>query len=91
MYKLWLELKYGTRDAELTLVRSKDFQTISYLARRALRKAEGRVAESKVLDPVLSILDQSELAKLTQLFDLLVGKDISRENGQRRNNGESYG
>ena len=75
MSEVWLELKYGTGKAGITLLRLDDLTVIRAFARSALKKAEEKAFESQILDPVLGILDRAELVKLQQLLDLLLLED----------------
>lgn len=77
MNNLWLELKYGTGKAGMTLCRLDDPKTIRVCARTALKDAEERALESAVIDPVLGIIDKAELGKLRCLLQKLL-KDLDR-------------
>jgi len=75
MSKVWLELRYGTRRAGITLFRLDDPKVIRAFARNAIKKAKERAFESEILDPVLGIIDHAELIKLQRMLDVLMPED----------------
>jgi len=75
MSKVWLELKYGEGKAAITIYRLIDNQLLRAFKRKALDQAEWNVKESRVIDPVVGLLDQFEADKLKAVLELLIPSD----------------
>jgi len=68
MSPLWLELKYGSTGAPLTIYRLRDEGLLRAFGRKALAHAQSRVIEGEAIDPVLALLERHDAKKLQVRF-----------------------
>ena len=72
MSKVWLELKYGEGKASITIYRLVDNQLLHAFKRKALDQAEWNAKESRLIDPVMGLLDEFDANKLKAVLELLI-------------------
>ena len=75
MSKIWLELKYGEGKAAITIYRLVDNQLLRAFKLKALDHTEWNAKESRVVDPVVGLLDQFDANKLKAVLELLIPSD----------------
>lgn len=78
MNKTWLELKYGQGAAGLTVCRLDNERVLRVFKRTALDRAEGRLHDSELLDPVVAVMDRFDLEKLRAVLDALIPETANR-------------
>ena len=72
MNRTWLELKYGTPKAAITLFRLDDPTLLRAFSQKALKEARWKAEESQFIDPVLGVIDGLEVQKIERVLDLVV-------------------
>lgn len=72
MSKIWLELKYGQGKAGFTVCRLDNQRLLRIAKKIALDRAEDRLHESELLDPVVALMDRFDLEKLKSVLDALI-------------------
>ncbi|MFW6116525.1 MAG: hypothetical protein ACOC6F_02250 [bacterium] len=83
MSKIWLELKYGQGAAGLTVCRLDNERLLRVFKQTALDRAEGRLHDSELIDPVVAIIDRFDLQKLRTVLDALI-PDTTNSGGNNR-------
>lgn len=72
MNRTWLELKYGTPKAAITLFRLDDPTLLRAFSQKALKEARWKAEESRFIDPVLGVIDGLEAQKIKRVLDLVI-------------------
>ena len=72
MNRTWLELKYGTPKAPITLFRLDDPTLLRAFSKKALKEAWWKAEESRGIDPVLGVIDGFEAQKIERVLDLVI-------------------
>lgn len=72
MNRTWLELKYGTPKAAITLFRLDDPTLLRAFSKKALKEVRWKAEESRGIDPVLGVIDGFEAQKIERVLDLVI-------------------
>ena len=78
MSKIWLELKYGQGKTGVTVCRLDNQRILRIVKRAALNRANNRLHESELLDPVIALMDRFDLEKLRTILDALIPETNNR-------------
>jgi hypothetical protein len=70
--RCWLAIVYDWGDDGLTLAKTADPMLLCLAKRRVICDAEQRLAISREVDDIVSLLDEAELNRLQRTLNLLI-------------------
>jgi hypothetical protein len=70
--RCWLSIVYNWGDEGLTLAKTADPLLLALAKQRIIREAEQRLAISREVDDIVSLLDEAELQRLQRTLNKLI-------------------
>lgn len=67
-----MTITYDWGDDGLPIVRSHDAELLRLVKRRVIKEAQDRARISSDIDPVMAMLDEAELRRISRVLDILV-------------------
>lgn len=67
-----MTITYDWGDDGLPIVRSHDAELLRLVKNKVIEEAQDRVRISSEIDPVMAVLDEAELTRISRVLDILV-------------------
>jgi hypothetical protein len=68
----WVTITYDWGDGGLPIVRSHDVELLRLAKKKIIEEAQVRARISSDIDPVIAMLDEAELTRISRVLDILV-------------------